>query len=496
MKKLFIVLLLGLVCSMPMMYAQRSVYSEKPDGLFAQGKEMFSGKNYLGAIHSLQEFKKYSNDPRLRQEADYMIVSSQYYRGEDNAGQLLKDYLTDYPSTLHRNQLTFLIGSTHFAKKEWNLALHWFDQTDEAYLDPAEAEDYLYRSAYTNLQEGKSDRAKRNFAILTRTSAKYSDAASYYLAYIDFQEGNYDQAIAVFSILKGRPEFKENATFFLIQSQYLKGNYQGTVDEALEYLRLYPNTPNLVETSRLLGSSYYKLGDAANSIRHYERYLNSNAEHFREDMYQLGDLYYKSGQYAKAIGVLKKSASSDDLLGQASNMLLGQSYLKTGDSNSALMAFDTAARQNFDPVLSEEALYNYVMLTNRGIDVFGQSINAFQRFLTTYPNSKYVNQINSALASTLLSTQNYEIALDAINHIKKPGTPILEAKQIILYQQGVQAFIGGDYNQALNKFNSTLQLGNYNMEVKKESFFSRGFLSFFAGAAFAAALAFAIIKMY
>ena len=473
MKKLFVVLL-SLVCCMQLTHAQKSVYSEKPDGLFAQGKEMFLGKNYLGAIHSLQEFKKLSSNPLLLQEADYMIVSSQYHRGEAQAGELLKDYLTDYPSTLHRNQLAFLIGSTHFAGKEWNLALYWFNQADAYYLDEADKEDFLYRSAFANLQENKAGLAKRDFAILTRTSEKYSDAASYYLAYIDFQEGNYDKAIAVFSILKGKPEFRENATFFLIQSEYLKGNYQNTVNEASEYLRLYPKTPNVAETNRLLGSSYYKLGEAANSIRHYEQYLNSGTEPFREDMFQLGDLYYKSGQYAKAIEALKKSASTNDLLGQASNMLLGQSYLKTGNANSALLAFDTAARLNFDSALSEEALYNYVMLTNnQGVDVFGQSVKAFQRFLTSYPDSRYINEINSALASTLLSTQNYEMALDAINQIKNPGTPILEAKQIILYQQGVQAFIGNDYNQAIGKFNSSIQLGNYNMDVKKESFFWR-----------------------
>lgn len=472
MKKLFIVLI-SFLCSAPLIYAQKSMYSEKPDGLFTQGKEMYLNKNYLGAIHSFQEFGKLSKDPQLLQEAKFMIVSSQYYRGEAQASQLLKDYLSDYPSTLHRNQICFLIGSTHFAKKEWNLALYWFNQADRDYLAPADKEDFIYRSAFASLQEKKVDRAKADFATLTRTSEKYSDAASYYLAYIDFQEGDYDQAIAVFSILKSKPAFRENATFFLIQSEYLKGNYQKTVNEGLEYLRFYPNTPNMVETNRLLGSSYYKLGDASNSLSHYEKYLYSNAEHFREDMFQMGDLYYKSGEYEKAVGVLKKSASSSDLLGQASNMLLGQSYLKLGNTNSALMAFDTTARLNFDPAMSEEALYNYVMLTNQGVDVFGQSIKAFQRFLTTYPNSKYINNINNALASTLLSTQNYDMALEAINQIKRPGTPVLEAKQIILYQQGVQAFIGNDYNLALNKFNSSIQLGNYNMEVKKESFFWR-----------------------
>lgn len=471
MKKLFIAL--SLVISLQSVQAQKSVYSEYPDRLFSQGKEMFLGKNYVGTIHTLEKFQKQSKDAQLLQEAEYMIVSSRYYRGDSSSDQLLKDYLAKYPSTQHRNQIAFFTGSTHFAKKEWNLALFWLNQADPFYLRGTEQDDYLYRSAYANLQEGNKAVARKQFATLTKTSETYSDAASYYLAYIDFQEGNYDQAIAVFNILQNRPEFRENAWFFLIQSNYLKGDFNKTIDEAVKYLSVYPKTPNAVETDRLLGSSYYRIGDSANSRKYYERYLSANTNHFREDMYQLGDIYYKSGEYDKAIQVLKKSASSDDLLGQAGNMLLGQSYLKTGNTNSALMAFDAAARVEYDPSLSEEALYNYVLLTNQGVDVFGQSITSFQRFLTKYPNSKYNDNINNALAATLLSTQNYEMALDAINTIKRPGTPILEAKQIILYQQGVQGFINGDYNLALSKFNSSINLGNYNMDVKKESFFWR-----------------------
>lgn len=471
MKKLFIAL--SLVLSLQSVQAQKSLYSEQPDRLFTQGREMFLSKNYLGTIHSLEKFQKQSKDTQLLQEAEYMLVSSRYYRGDSKADQLLKDYLAKYPSTQHRNQIAFFTGSTHFAKKEWNLALFWLNQSDAFYLKGSEQDDYLYRSAYANLQEGNKGVAKQQFGRLTKSSQTYTDAASYYLAYIDFQEGNYDQAIAVFNILQSRPEFKENSWFFLIQSNYLKGDFNKTIDEGVKYLSVYPNTPNVVETNRLLGSSYYRTGNSSNSKKYYERYLQANVKHFREDMYQLGDLYYKSGEYDKAINVLKKSASSDDLLGQAGNMLIGQSYLKVGNTNSALMAFDAAARAEFNPSLSEEALYNYVLLTNQGVDVFGQSITSFQRFLTKYPNSKYSDNINNALASTLLSTQNYEMALDAINAINKPGRPILEAKQIILYQQGVQGFINGDYALALNKFNSSINLGNYNLDVKKESFFWR-----------------------
>jgi TolA-binding protein len=481
MKKLLVAL--GLALSMQFAYAQKSVYTELPGRLFTQGKEMFLDNNYVGCINSLEEFMKQSKDAKLLPEADYMIVSSMYYQGKAGDATILKDYLEKYPETYHRNQICFFIGSTHFAEKDWQKALYWLSQADMDYLDVKEQEDYSYRTAYANLQAGNRNEAKRFFGLLTRNSSKYAEPASYYLAYANFQDGEYEQAIPIFRKLKNKGEYKESATFFLVQTSYLQGNLSETIAEGRDYIATYPGSTNTAEVYRLLGNSYYRQGDVRNSIASYEKYLESATSTFRDDMYQLAEAYYQTSAHGNAINALKRDvASTDDLLGQAGYMLLGQSYLKVNDTPNAIMAFDAAARTRFDKTISEEALYNYVMLMNRGGgSAFGQAITASQRFLTEYPSSKYTDEVNEALATTLLSTKNYNTALSAINSIQTPGRQILDAKQLILFQLGVQESIDGQYDAAERDLNAAINMGNYNAEARNEAYFWRGDLAYRKG---------------
>ena len=481
MKRFLFVLLAGITLQYG--YAQRSVIDQSPQRLFKQGKEMFVDNNYAGCIHSLNEFKRMSKDAGQIAEADYMIVSSSYYQGSADAEYLLKDYLENNPATYHRNQLCFFIGSLHFNNKEWSQALLWLSQSNVDYLSEKEQEDHTFRIAQACLHTGNKKEARSLFGILTRISEKYSEPSSYYLAYIDFQNGDYERSLPVFQKLRNNPEYKENATFLIIQGSFLQGDLQETISAGKEYAALYPRSKNAAEVYRLLGSSHYQLGDLANSIVNYERYLQYGEKPFREDMFQLGTAYYKNGVIKQAIEALKMAASTDDQLGQAAYMLLGQSYISNNDNTNALMSFDAAARCSFDKTISENALYNYVLLACSGTTgAFDQSVSTFQRFLAEYPDSKYKNEVSGLFANTLLSTKNYDAALSTIAAIKSPDNKILEAKQMILFQLGTENFINGNYQNSISRFNECINMGTHNMDVRNEAYFWRGEAAYRTGA--------------
>jgi len=455
-------------------YSQKSISNEYPDNLFNQGKEMFLDKNYVGAQNTLTQYLRVAKDRQLISEADYMIAASDYFRGKENSIEILRDHLDKYPETYHRNEISFYVGSSYFSQKDWNKALFWFDQTDVDYLNYADQEDFTFRSSYANLQSGKRAEAARGFEMLTRNSDKYYEAATYYKAYIDFQDEKYDQAVSVFERLKNNPEYAEQSYFFITQSLFLKNDLAAAINAGQDYLNKYPDNNNSAEIYRILGNSYFRTNNIQQSISNYEKYLSREKRPFREDMYQLGTAYSQIGDPQKSIHALQFSASKDDQLGQAAYMLLGQNYLKTGDNTNALMAFDAASRANFDPSIKEVALYNYAMLVHKtSLSVFDQSITVLQRFLQEYPNSRYVEEINNQLASTLLSTNNYQAALNVINQMRSPGRQILEAKQAILFQLGAQDFIDGDYRQAIEQFTESALMGNYDIKTRNEAYFWR-----------------------
>lgn len=481
MKKTLVVLSLAL-CSQ-FSHAQLSERYQSPDRFFNEGKEMFLDNNYVGAVHSLTEFRKLSHDSKLNMEADYMIVSSLFFRGNDHAENALKEFLETYPETYHRNEIAFYIGTSHFEKKEWEKALFWFKQSDIDYLNIKDQEDYSFRLAYSSLQNGDRTTAKQYFGSLERNnSKKYSEPSKYYLAYINFQEGNCDAALPVFEQLKNKSEYREEALFFLTQGYFIKNDLNKTVAEGNSYTQSYPNSKNAKEIYRMLGNSYNRLGNINSSITNYEKYLQLEDKPFREDMFLLGSSYYQQGNSAKAIDALKHAASTSDKLGQSAYMLLGQSFLKTNDTANALMAFDAASRSQFDSSISESALYNYAILVHQtSLSVFDQSITALQRFLREYPNSKYANQVNDILASTFLSTKNYSAALSAINEIRNPGKQILEAKQVTLFRLGTQEFINSNYQAASSNFDACINMGNFAPKAKNESYFWKAEMAYRSG---------------
>ncbi|MDH6355505.1 TolA-binding protein [Dysgonomonas sp. PH5-45] len=471
------IIALAAACSLQLVHAQKPVTNDLPDRLFLQGKEMFMNGNYVGSQNYLEEFKRASDDAALLTEADYLLVCSEYFQGNEKAGLMLKDFLDANPETYHRDQLCFYIGSTHYEQKEWAKAAFWFSDVDVDYLPTNEQEDYAFRRAYAELQNRKPDVARQLFGLLSQNSEKYKTPAKFYLAYIDFQRGDYDKVVSVFREYQNNPQYAEEATFYLIQSDFLNDRLEGAISEGNAYLKKYPNSKNAVEVQRILGNGYNRTGRVELSIQHYEKYLSllGDKKPIREDMFLLGSSYSARNENAKAANVLQNVASTTDQLGQAAYLLLGQNYLALNDNANALMAFDAASREKYDTSVSEAALYNYAVLVHRtSLSVFDQSVTVLERFINEYPQSARKKEINGLLASTFMSTKNYKAALEAIGRIKSPDSQILAAKQSILFQLGNNDFVNSNYSSALNNFSASINMGSHDATARRQAYFWRG----------------------
>ncbi|MBP1616266.1 MAG: hypothetical protein H6Q14_93 [Bacteroidetes bacterium] len=462
-------------CLQLSVHAQKSVANELPSRLFLQGKEMFLDKNYVGTLHRMTEFKKLSNDKNLIAEADYLIISSLYHQGNPIVLNQLKDYLDAHPETYHRQEIAFFTGSIHFEGQEWAKAAYWLAQADLDYLNPSQQEDCSFRLAYSYLQTKKYDESYRLFGLLSQKSSKYNQDANYYKAYIDFLQKRYESSTPVFERLTRSPKYKELASFYLLQTSFAEGKVNESITNGEAYLENFPKSTYSGEIYRILGNCYYRKGIMVNSISNYENYLKNAGKPFREDMLFLGSAYFSIRNYTKSAESLKHAISYSDEVGQEAYMQLGLASEKLGENSNALLAFQAASKMNYNRELSEKSFYNYAILLHQSsLAVFDQSISVFQQFLQQYPNSKYSDNINNALASTLLSTKNYPAALSAINAIKSPGKSVLEAKQMILLQLGIQHYINGDTNNAIQRFNETIAMDSYNTKARNQAYFWRG----------------------
>lgn len=474
MKKIILLLTLAFLIA-EVSIAQKTVYHVQPELLFNRGKEMFLKGNWEGAEQLLTEFTAGSTDPFLKEEAAYMTALSSFYRGSNRSGNILEAFLDRYPETVHRHQVSFLIGSFHFDKKEWQAASDWFSRADLDYLSLEEQEDYSFRSAYTQLQLGNKEDAARLFGLLSQNSDKYRDAATFYLGYIEYSNGNYAEALRRFERLRNHPEYSEEVAFYTLQSTFFDGKINEALSLSDAFMHRYPTSEHLTEVYRILGNGYYRLGQPSKAIPFYERYLSGTETPLRGDAYFLGLSYFETNNYNQAVQMFQQAVGEADELSQNAQLQLGQAYLKMNQKQAAQMAFEAASRTNFNPQVRETAMFNYALLAHEtNFSVFSESITLFENFLREYPNSPYKDQVNDILAETFLTTKDYNAALSAINRISNPGRRILEAKQMVLFQLGAQSFINGNMNEAIQHFNSSLALGNQNPQARRNAYFWRG----------------------
>lgn len=473
MKK--IILLFTLAFIVQIGTAQKTTYHSQPEQLFNRGKEMFVGGNWEGAEQLLGTFVKGSGDAYLKEEAAYMMALSSFYRGSDNSGNNMMNFLEAYPETSHRHQLYFLIGSYYFDREEWQAAEVRFDEADLDYLTLSEQEDYSFRSAYTQLQLGNKEGATRLFGLLSQNSRKYRDAADFYLGYIDYSNGNYAEALRRFERLRDHPEYSREIAFYTAQGTFFDGKIEDAVRLSEAFVSRYPSSEHLTEAYRILGNSHYRLGQASRAIPYYEKYLSGVKKPLRGDAYFMGLSYFETANYNKAVEMFQQAVGEPDQLTQNAQLQLGQTYLKLNQKQSAQMAFEAASRTNFDTQARETAMFNYALLSHEtNFSVFSESITLFENFLQEFPNSPHKDQVNDILAETFLTTKDYTAALNAINRINNPGRRILEAKQMIFFQLGTQAFINGNMNEAVQHFNNSISLGNQDVTVRNNAYFWRG----------------------
>ena len=454
---------------------QRSYQFEAPDRLFIEGKELFSLKNYPGCIDKLEAYKQHSKDADLVQEADYMIVYAAYEQGRPKAEELLKGYLEDYPDSRHSDEVNFLIGSVHFGRGEYQKAIFWFNDSNIDMLSPEQQETYSFRLAYSLLQTGEMDKARGYFARIQQVGTQYREAATYYVAYIDYATGKYNNALVEFSRLKEMPDYREQSLYYITQIYFIQNKYEKVISEGEELLSSYSNSKNNSEIYRVLGNSYYHLGNQDKAINMLSKYVSSTDSPLRGDLYILGVCYYNKSNYNSAVNALSQTVREDDALSQNAYLYLGQSYLKLNDKNNARMAFEAAATSSFDKQIKETAMFNYALLIHEtAFTGFGESVTIFEDFLNDFPNSKYADKVNDYLVEVYLTTKNYQAALSSINKINRPSTKILEAKQDILFQLGTQAFTNMKLDEAVDLFGQAINLGSYNMESRNDAYFWRG----------------------
>jgi TolA-binding protein len=342
-------------------------------------------------------------------------------------------------------------------------------------LPDKERDEAALKLATSYLKLGNLEEAKVWFTLLKEVSKTHQADAVYNLGYIDYVEGRYDAALKTFTSLKNDDVYDALVPYYIGEIHLTRGEYKQADEVASDYLRHFAGHKDEAEMNRIQGEARSAMKDYLNAIASLEAYVNAVPQPQRKAMYELGMSYYHTGAYSKATEMLGRTTMEQDALAQNANLHMGLAYLQLKERNQARMAFEQASVADHDLAVKEQALYNYALCIHEtSYSPFAESVTVFERFLNEFPASRYRERVNDYLVETYMNTRSYDAALKSIAKISKPGPRIMEAKQKILFRLGTQAFANARFEDALQYFNRSLEVGQYNFATQADASYWRG----------------------
>lgn len=449
--------------------ALNNIKCSTPDGFLSQGKMMLGDKNYTGAIDMFKHLHTLPATANMLEEADFLTAICHFEQGKECCIDELLKFIKGHPTSFLVPRAWATIGDFHFFNARYGDAAKAYANVGVATLDSDADFTVTYREGYALLRLAEWDEAKVRFDRLT-FNRNFSDAGKFFQAYVDYAHGNHSAALEKFSEVKSHAELAAAARYYICQIRFAQKDFAGTISYGRKLLN--ENTPADFsgEMNRIVGESLYHEGNDADASKHLNEYINScNGSAERTAQYIIGVLDYRNRDFLACIDHLSEVTEAQDALSQSAYLLIGQSYRKTGNLNSAAMAFEKAYNMPFDLNVQQTAFFNYALTQNDGGRTpFNRSIDIFEQFINKYPDSRYSDDVEDYLITAYINGKDFQRALTSISHIKSPSAKVKNAKQLVLFNLGVQSISNGKTNQAEKYFVQAYNLGNLDKTLRNE----------------------------
>lgn len=466
MKKIFLSVAAAAAFAVPpVMNAQ--VNSPDAAGYIERGRLMFDDANYRGCIDQMGHALGLTDVPSDREEAEFYYARAAMAVPGMDALPLLEKFLADYPASQRRTQVQLYIGDCYYDRGEWAAALKAYALFDNDCLNPSEAESRNYRLAFCLLKMGEY--GERFYQELLNTK-QYGNEARFYLGYIAYHNKEYDKAAELFRSVRPGEAPTDMVPYYMAQIYFMRKDYRRALEQAKALLASGAGDAQFrSETERVAGESMYALGDEKGAVDYLRRYASSVESLLPSALYILGVDDFRNGRYEKTIERMTPVTAEHSSIGQSAYLYIGQAYCKLDNYNAATMALDKASRMDYDPQVTETAMYNLAVAGLQGGRVpFGSSVARFEEFLASYPDSRYAPEVEEYVINGYMTDNNPAAALRAVNAIKNPSEKVLAAKQQVLYMLGSRELQTNETAAALAHFLEASRMGSLNATLANE----------------------------
>lgn len=434
--------------------AQQTEAFRSPDHEYHQGVELMGHAQYEAARKSFERYL----DQRLNRR-DELFVNADYYRAyctmklfHKDGERLMSTFLLDHPESVWITPATLELGRYNFNRRDFKDAYFYLSKLNTRNMDADVRDEVKFKLGMSAFELDKLEEARRHFFELRDMKGEYYGATNYYYGHITYSEGNYQMALESFQRAATDEKFARIVPFYIVHIYHFQQRYDELIAYAAPVLDSI-QTKHKEDVAKLVGNAWYQKQDFAQTQPYLELYLAKAPNATPQEHYQMAYTYYRNQEYRKSIDHFAKAARDNDKLAQVATYQMADALLKLGDKKQAQTAFRTASQLDFDQEITEDALFNFAKLAYElSYDPFHEAIQAFERYLNTYPNSSRKDEAYAFLLRVHLSTKNYKAAIAAIDNMKSPTAADRANFQLSAYNYAVQEMRKNNNDEALKYF--------------------------------------------
>ncbi len=256
---------------------------------------LYNNQQYLAAQSLFRNVKKTTNEEVLMSDCDYYIANSAVRLNQQNADQLIENFVKEYPTSTKKNTAYVDVADYYFENGKYAYARKWYDKVDESALGRAEKEKFYFNNGYSAFSSKQFKEAKQ-YLSRVENSKEYGSQAKYYIGFMAYEGDDYESANKYFEQVSNQEKYKEKLSYYQADLNFKLGNFEKAIQLAKAKLKS-SDANEVSELSKIIGESYFNLKQYAEAIPYLQAYKGKDRKWSNTDFYQLGYAHYKQGDY-------------------------------------------------------------------------------------------------------------------------------------------------------------------------------------------------------
>lgn len=420
---------------------------------FQDALALYNNNQYQAAQALFEKVKATTTDYETEANSVYYAANAAVRLNQRGADKLMEDFVERYPTSTKRNSAFIDVADYYFETGKYPYALKWYKKVDQGAMSTKDKERFNFNSGYSYYATNNANEAER-YLNKVLDSEKYGAQAKYYMGYIAYEQDDYEGANERFDEITDPKVLEEKLSYYQADLNFKLGNFQKAIEMAEKQLPK-SDRREISELNKIIGESYFNLKKYDQAIPYLKKYKGKRGKWSNTDFYLLGYSYYKQGDFESAIGQFNKIIGGTNSVAQNAYYHLAECYLKLDKKSEALNAFRNASEMDFNEEIEKDALLNYARLSYEVGNAYEPVPQVISSYLEKYPKDERQEELQTLLVDSYITSRNFEGAMELLE--KNSNYASKETYQKVAFYRGVELFIDGDFETALERFSKSLK---------------------------------------